>query len=74
MKITPLDRQWQQLMALCESEVSLRANGHQSRLLNLVASDIERLALEMGFSARRIATREFRAERAHGHIVRIVAD
>lgn len=74
MKITPLDRQWQQLMALCESEVSLRAKGHQSRLLNLVASDIERLALEMGFSARRIATREFRAERAHGHIVRIVAD
>jgi len=74
MKITPLDRQWQQLMALCESEVSLRAKGHQARLLRLIASDIERLAGEMGFSARLIATREFRAERAAGHIVRIVTD
>ncbi|HZT78002.1 MAG TPA: hypothetical protein VFA27_15215 [Vicinamibacterales bacterium] len=74
MKITPLDLQWQQLMSLCESEVSLRAKGHQARLLNLVASDIERLAGEMGFSARRIATREFRAERSGGHIVRIVTD
>lgn len=74
MKITPLDLQWQQLMALCESEVSLRAKGHQARLMNLVAADIERLALEMGFSEKRIATREFRAERANGHIVRIVND
>lgn len=74
MKITPLDQQWQQLMALCESEASLRAKGHQARLLNLVASDIERLGREMGFSAQRIATREFRAERADGHIVRIVTD
>ncbi len=74
MKITRLDLQWQQLMALCESEVTLRAKGHQPRLLKLVASDIERLAHEMGFSARRIATREFRAERANGHIVRIVTE
>jgi hypothetical protein len=74
MKITPLDVQWQQLMALCESEVSLRARGHHERLLRLVASDIERLASDMGFSARRIATREFRAERDSGHIVRIVTD
>ena len=72
MKITRLDTQWQQLMALCESEASLREKGHQPRLLNLVASDIERLAREMGFSPRSIASREFRAERADGHIVRIV--
>jgi hypothetical protein len=74
MKNTRLDLQWQQLMALCESEVSLRAKGHQARLLNLVASDIERLAGEMGFSPKRIKTREFRAERADGHIVRIVTE
>jgi len=74
MKITPLDLQWQQLMSLCESEVSLRAKGHKARLLNLVASDIQRLALEMGFSERLIATREFRAERSNGHIVRIVTE
>ncbi len=74
MRITPLDRQWQQLMALCENEASFRATGHHARLLKLIATDIERLAHDMGFSARRIATRDFRAERANGHIVRIVAD
>jgi hypothetical protein len=74
MKTTRLDVQWQQLMALCQSEASLRAKGHHARLLKLVAADIERLAGEMGFSARKIATREFRAERADGHIVRIVTE
>jgi hypothetical protein len=74
MKVTALDQQWQQLMALCESEVSLRAKGHRAPLLRLVATDIERLAQEMGFSSRLIATRDFRAERAGGHIVRIVTD
>ncbi len=74
MKITSLDLRWQQLMALCENEVSFRAKGRHARLLKLIASDIERLAHDMGFSARRIATRDFRAERANGHIVRIVAD
>ena len=74
MRITPLDLRWQQLMALCEKEASFRANGHHARLLKLIAADIERLALDMGFSAQRIATREFRAERANGHIVRIVTD
>jgi hypothetical protein len=74
MKVTRLDLQWQQLMALCESEVSLRAKGRSARLLRLVAADIERIAGDMGFSARKIKTREFRAERADGHIVRIVTD
>ena len=74
MKATQLDVQWQQLMALCESESSLRARGHGARLLKLVAADIERLAGDMGFSAHKIATREFRAERAGGHIVRLVTE
>ena len=74
MKNTRLDVQWQQLMALCESETSLRAKGDHARLLKHVASEIDYLAAEMGFSARLITTREFRAERAGGHIVRIVTD
>jgi len=74
MKITPLDLQWQQLMALCENEASFRAKGHHARLLKLIGSDIDRLAHDMGFSERRIATRDFRAERANGHIVRVVND
>ena len=73
-KLTSLDKQWQQLMALCESESSFRSKGRQSRLLKLIDSDIMQLAGEMGFSARRIASRDFRAERDGDHIVRIIAD
>jgi hypothetical protein len=73
-RITSLDKQWQQLMALCESESKLRSSGDHPRLVRHVASEIEQLAAGMGFSSRRIASRDFRAERAGGHIVRIVAD
>ena len=68
-KITPLDKQWQQLMWLCESESKFRSKGNHPRLLNLVTSEIAQLATQMGFSAERIATREFRAERVGDHIV-----
>jgi hypothetical protein len=73
-RITSIDKQWQQLMALCESESKFRNEGGHSRLLKLLASDIEALATEMGFSPHRIATRDFRAERDGHHIVGIVAD
>jgi hypothetical protein len=72
MKLTSLDKQWQQLMALCESESRLRETGGHSKLLKLVASDIEQLAGAMGFDAHLISTRDFRAVRDGGHIVRIV--
>jgi len=74
MKTTKIDQQWQQLMALCESERSLREKGIHARLLRHVASEIDHLASGMGFSAKSIASREFRAERVGGHIVRIVTD
>jgi hypothetical protein len=73
-RITSLDKQWHQLMALCESESKFRSEGGHARLLKLLASDIERLAAEMGFSAHRITTRDFRAERDGHHIVGIIAD
>ena len=73
-RFTSLDRLWQQLMALCESESKLRNDGDHPRLARHVASEIEQLAAEMGFSPRRIASRDFRAEREGGHIVRIAAD
>jgi hypothetical protein len=44
--ITKLDKQWQQLMALCESESKQR--GDPSRLVGHVASEIEQLARGMG--------------------------
>ena len=61
-------------MALCQSEASLREKGDYARLLKHVTSEIDRLAADMGFSEKLIATREFRAERSDGHIVRIVTD
>jgi hypothetical protein len=73
-KSTPLDKQWLRLMTLCESESKFRAVGGHPKLLKLIAADIRELAGEMGFSARRIASRDFRSERAGDHIVRIIVD
>jgi hypothetical protein len=73
-KITPLDRHWQQLMALCETESKLRQDGGHPRLLKHVESEIETFAAQMGFDARRIASRDFRAHRDGGHIVEIITD
>jgi hypothetical protein len=73
-KLTSLDKQWRQLMAWCESEAKFNSTGGHPRLLKLLASDIERLAGEMGFSARRIASRDFRARREGDHIVGISTD
>jgi hypothetical protein len=74
MKTTLLDQRWQQLMTLCESEARFKREGIHPRLLRHVSSEIIGLATEMGFSARCIETREFRAERERGRIVRILTD
>lgn len=73
-KLTTLDKQWQELMALCADEAKYRADADHPKLLRLIVSRIESLAKEMGFSERRIASRDFRAERDRDHIARIIAD
>jgi hypothetical protein len=73
-RVTPLDRQWQQLMALCENESTLREDGSHPRLLKHVSSEIDRLAGEMGFAPRRIVEREFRAHREGNHVLAIIRD
>ena len=73
-KITSLDKQWQHLMSMCESESKFRAEGSHPRLLKLLKSEIDQLATQMGFSARRIATREFRAARDGDHIIAIITE
>ena len=73
-KVTALDKQWRELMSLCESEAKCRAAGNHPRLSKFLGKEIDELAAQMGFSARRIATRDFRAERDAGHIVRIIAE
>jgi hypothetical protein len=73
-KITGLDKQWQQLMTLCENESKMQKEGNHPRLLKLLASDIDALGTELGFDAGRIARREFRAHRDGAHIVAIITD
>jgi hypothetical protein len=73
-KVTLLDKQWQELMTLCAEEAKYRADADHPKLLKLIVSRLENLASEMGFSERRIATRDFRAERDRDHIARIIAD
>jgi hypothetical protein len=73
-KITPLDKQWEDLMFLCRKESEFRAHGGHPKVLKLVSQQIDELAAQMGFSLRLIRTREFRSERIGGHIVRIVRE
>jgi hypothetical protein len=73
-RVADLDRQWQRLMSLCDSESRLRSEGRHPRLLELASSDIGQLARDMGFSPRQIATREFRARRDGNHIIAIVTE
>jgi hypothetical protein len=73
-KQTLLDKQWQELMTLCAEEAKYRADTDHPKLLRLIVSRLEHLASEMGFSERRIATRDFRAERDRDHIAKIITD
>ena len=66
-----LEKQWEELMRLCHKETDLRRSGRHPKVLRLVSERIEQLAEEMGFTARQISTREFRAERDGDRIVRI---
>ena len=54
--------------------MNCRREGNHPKLLRLIASQITDLAGQMGFSSRQIQTREFRAERDGGHILRIATD
>ena len=71
-KLTKLDKQWQELMFLCEQESNYRRHGNHPRLLKLVAAHIDELAGQMGFGPRQTRSREFRAVRDGDHIVDII--
>jgi hypothetical protein len=73
-KITPIDKQWEELMFLCRKESEFRKSGRHPKVLKLVSQQIDELAAQMGFSLQKIKTREFRSERSGGHIVRIVKE
>jgi hypothetical protein len=71
-KVKPLDKQWDELMFLCERETSYRQQGNHPRLLKLVTAQIDELAGQMGFGAQQTRSREFRAVRDGDHIIDII--
>jgi len=73
-KVTALDKQWRELMSLCETEAKFLADGGHPRVSKLIARQIDELARDMGFTERTIVTRDFRAERNGDHIVKIIAE
>jgi hypothetical protein len=72
LRPTPLDRQWDELMLLCRKEAEFQSTMSHPKVTQLVSVAIDRLARDMGFDERKIVEREFRAERAAGHIVRLL--
>jgi hypothetical protein len=70
--VTALDRQWNDLMSLCEREREYLSERQHPKLLRLITAQINRLAAEMGFTPRQIRGREFRAVKDGDHIVRLL--
>jgi hypothetical protein len=69
-----LENRWSALMSLCGKEREYQASGRHPKLLKLLSEQIDHLGRDMGFSERQIRTREFRAEKSDGRIVRIIVD
>jgi hypothetical protein len=72
-RLTVLEKQWRELMSLCDAESRYRQRDHP-KVLKLVTRRIDDLAAEMGFARRQIETREFRAVRSGERIVQIIKD
>lgn len=71
-RVTELDRQWQELMSLCQREQEFISADDHPKLLRFVSEQIDQLAAELGFPESQIRKREFRAEKDGGHISRIL--
>jgi hypothetical protein len=72
MPRSALDREWDDLMALCRREADLKRSGEHPKLLRLVSRQIDIAARTLGFGDAEIRRREFRAEKEHGRVVRIL--
>jgi len=71
MHRTALDRQWDDLIALCRHEAELKRSTTHTKLLAFLSREIERAARDLGFGEEQIRLREFRAEKERGHVVRL---
>jgi len=73
-KISDLDKNWQELMFLCNKEEEYVRDATHPKLLAHIRRQIEKLAADMGFTPEQIKSRQFRAERDGQHITRILTD
>jgi hypothetical protein len=74
VKISELDKNWQELMFLCNKEEEYAREKNHPKLLAHIRRQIEKLAGDMGFTPAQIRSRQFRAERDGQHITRILTD
>ena len=72
MSRSALDREWDDLMALCRREADLKRSAEHPKLLRLVCRQIDIAAQMLGFGGDEIRLREFRAEKEDGRVVRIL--
>jgi hypothetical protein len=69
-----LERQWAELMLLCQRERGYLAERTNRVLVKVLTRRIDELARQMGFSEARIQGRNFRAEKADDRITSIVTE
>jgi hypothetical protein len=71
---TPLQRQWDELMFLCQREKEYLTGQTHRVLVKVVTRRIDELARQMGFSEAQIQGRNFRADKTDGLITSIVTE
>jgi hypothetical protein len=69
-----LQRQWDELMFLCQREKEYLTDRTHRVLVKIVTQQIDELARQMGFSEAQIQGRNFRAEKSGGRITSIVIE
>jgi hypothetical protein len=74
LNITPLERQWNELMFLCQREKEYLTDQTHRVLVKVVTRRIDELAREMGFSEAQIQGRNFRADKTDGRVTSIVTE
>jgi hypothetical protein len=71
---TELERQWDELMLLCQKEKEYLTEQTHRVLVKVLTRRIDELARQMGFSGAQIQGRNFRAEKTDGRITSIVTE
>ena len=71
---TELERQWDDLMFLCQREKEYLAEQTHRVLVKVLTHRIDELARQTGFNEAQIQNRNFRAEKSEGRITSIVTE